>query len=64
GASRRYDGPFGKSDRAFAFGLLAVLIGIGIAPGLWTTAVLSLMLGLTVVTSWNRARRAVAEGQE
>ena len=25
GAPRRYDGPLGKSDRAFAFGLLAVL---------------------------------------
>ena len=32
-APRRYDGPLGKSDRAFAFGLLAVLIGIGFAPG-------------------------------
>src|SRR5262249_16781847 len=28
GATRRYDGPMGKSDRAFAFGLLAVLIAI------------------------------------
>ncbi len=32
GAPRRYDGPLGKSDRAFAFGLLAVLIGLGSRP--------------------------------
>ena len=25
GACRRYDGPLGKSDRAFAYGLLALL---------------------------------------
>ena len=35
GASRRYDGPMGKSDRAFAFGLLALLLGLGVTPGRW-----------------------------
>ena len=30
---RRYDGPLGKSDRAFAFGLLGFLIGVGLTPG-------------------------------
>ena len=30
GASRRYDGPMGKSDRAFAFGILAILLGLGL----------------------------------
>ena len=34
GAGRRYDGPMGKSDRAFAFGLLAFLLGIGFAARL------------------------------
>jgi len=37
GASRRYDGPLGKSDRAFAFGLLGLLLGCrkcsGTLPG-------------------------------
>jgi CDP-diacylglycerol--glycerol-3-phosphate 3-phosphatidyltransferase len=28
GASRRYDGPMGKSDRAFVFGLLAIYVGL------------------------------------
>ncbi|WP_108682637.1 CDP-alcohol phosphatidyltransferase family protein [Methyloceanibacter sp. wino2] len=64
GASRRYDGPFGKSDRAFGFGALAVLLGIGLAPGLWTTFVLAAMLALAILTIWNRARRALAEAAQ
>ena len=40
GATRRYDGPMGKSDRAFAFGLLALLLGLGVSPGRWTDAAL------------------------
>ena len=30
GASRRYDGPMGKSDRAFAFGVLATGVALGL----------------------------------
>ena len=30
GSTRRYDGPMGKSDRAFAYGLLAFLLAIGL----------------------------------
>jgi CDP-diacylglycerol--glycerol-3-phosphate 3-phosphatidyltransferase len=63
GAQRRYDGPLGKSDRAFAFGLLAVLIGIGIAPGLWSTLYLVALLLLSALTVFNRARTAVAEAR-
>ncbi len=33
GASRRYDGPMGKSDRAFVFGLVALLLALGVPPG-------------------------------
>ncbi|MEZ5873475.1 MAG: CDP-alcohol phosphatidyltransferase family protein [Hyphomicrobiales bacterium] len=62
-ASRRYDGPLGKSDRAFAFGLLAVLIGVGIAPGLWTSVYLAVLLALSAITVLNRARRIVAEAR-
>jgi CDP-diacylglycerol---glycerol-3-phosphate 3-phosphatidyltransferase len=61
GASRRYDGPMGKSDRAFAFGVLALLVGLGVAPGLWVTLALLLMLALLIITIVNRARRALAE---
>src|SRR5690606_37784114 len=61
GASRRYDGPMGKSDRAFAFGLLPLLIGLCIEAGSWVTIYLSVMgilLGLTIV---NRANNALQE---
>jgi CDP-diacylglycerol--glycerol-3-phosphate 3-phosphatidyltransferase len=61
GTSRCYAGPFGKSDRAFAFGLLAVLLGIGVAPGLWSTLYLAAMLLLGALTVINRGRRVVAE---
>jgi len=60
GGERRYDGPLGKSDRAFAFGLLAVLIGAGLAPGIWTTAYLAVLLALGLLTIFNRARSIVA----
>ena len=63
GAARRYDGPLGKSDRAFAFGLLAVLLGIGIAPGLWSTLYLAALLLLSALTVLNRARSIVAEAK-
>lgn len=61
GASRRYDGPMGKSDRAFAFGLLALLLGLGVEPGTWSIALLILVATLQVVTVFNRGRRALAE---
>jgi CDP-diacylglycerol--glycerol-3-phosphate 3-phosphatidyltransferase len=59
GAARRYDGPMGKSDRAFWFGLLALLLGLGVAPGWWSSALLALMALLGAVTIVNRARRAL-----
>jgi CDP-diacylglycerol--glycerol-3-phosphate 3-phosphatidyltransferase len=61
GASRRYDGPMGKSDRAFAFGLLAVLLGSGLEPGTWANAGLLAVALLTAATILNRARAALAE---
>lgn len=64
GVRRCYAGPFGKSDRAFAFGLLAVLLGVGLAPGTWTAIYLWLMLALSLLTILNRARRIIAEAEE
>ncbi len=63
GSPRRYDGPLGKSDRAFAFGLLAALIGIGIAPGRWSTLYLAALLLLSALTVLNRARAVVADAK-
>ena len=61
GATRRYDGPMGKSDRAFAFGLLSLLLGLGVPAGDWLFYAQWLMVVLLVVTILNRARRALAE---
>jgi CDP-diacylglycerol--glycerol-3-phosphate 3-phosphatidyltransferase len=59
GAERRYDGPMGKSDRAFAFGLLALLFAIGIVPGIWSNWLLAAVAALGVLTVINRAQRAL-----
>ncbi len=61
GASRRYDGPSGKSDRAFAFGAMGLLVGLGVPAGWWITAVLALMVLLLALTILNRARNALRE---
>lgn len=61
GASRRYDGPMGKSDRAFLFGLAALLLGLGVAPGKWQQIAQPAVIALLVVTILNRARRALAQ---
>lgn len=59
GVARRYDGPMGKSDRAFAFGLLALLLGLGVRAGSWLFYVQILLIALLVLTIVNRARRAL-----
>jgi CDP-diacylglycerol--glycerol-3-phosphate 3-phosphatidyltransferase len=61
GASRRYDGPMGKSDRAFIVGALGLAIGLGVPTGLWLTGVLVAVAALLVFTIINRARRGLAE---
>ncbi|MBL9201278.1 MAG: CDP-alcohol phosphatidyltransferase family protein [Opitutaceae bacterium] len=61
GASRRYDGPAGKSDRAFVFGLIALLAGCGVAPGTWTNVLLAIEVALLAWTIVNRARGALRE---
>lgn len=61
GAGRRYDGPMGKSDRAFVFGLLALLGGLGVSYEPWVGTVLAVVIVLLAATIVNRARRALAE---
>ncbi|MBM3522449.1 MAG: CDP-alcohol phosphatidyltransferase family protein [Alphaproteobacteria bacterium] len=61
GASRRYDGPLGKSDRAFVFGALGLAIGLGIdLPGWlgWVMPALALLLCATIA---RRVRSGLAE---
>ncbi|HVO90359.1 MAG TPA: CDP-alcohol phosphatidyltransferase family protein [Casimicrobiaceae bacterium] len=60
GAPRRYDGPMGKSDRAFVFGAVGLWIGLGLAlPPLvaWLMPILVVLIVWNIV---NRVRRGVA----
>lgn len=61
GASRRYDGPMGKSDRAFLFGALALLLGLGLHVQAVAPILMIAMLSLLVLTIVNRARGALRE---
>ncbi len=61
GASRRYDGPMGKSDRAFVFGLIGLLAGLGVPLMGWLNyawMALAVLIGLTIR---NRIRRGLQE---
>lgn len=61
GASRRYDGPMGKSDRAFVFGLIALLMGLGVAPHGWANITLIVIAGMTILTIVKRSAGGLAE---
>jgi len=61
GASRRYDGPMGKSDRAFVFGLFGLLFGFGVDPGWWANLALMIVTLLTTMTIYNRVTRGLQE---
>jgi len=61
GASRRYDGPFGKSDRAALFGLCGFLMALGLIAPLLYQILFGAGAALSAVTIWNRARAAIRE---
>ncbi|HET6469816.1 MAG TPA: CDP-alcohol phosphatidyltransferase family protein [Geminicoccaceae bacterium] len=61
GGGRRYDGPMGKSDRAFAIGLLALLLGLGVPGGSWLALVLWVLVALVALTVVHRCQKALAE---
>lgn len=61
GASRRYDGPMGKSDRAFVFGALGLWIALAPLPA-WAAYMMPVVAAALVLTIVNRVRRGLAEG--
>jgi CDP-diacylglycerol--glycerol-3-phosphate 3-phosphatidyltransferase len=61
GASRRYDGPMGKSDRAFVFGALGLLLGLHVPILRIVRPILWIVLLLLLFTIVNRARCALRE---
>jgi CDP-diacylglycerol--glycerol-3-phosphate 3-phosphatidyltransferase len=65
GATRRYDGPFGKSDRATYFSVLAVAAALFTLPAWLPLAVIAGALVLSLATVVNRAAagsRETADG--
>ena len=61
GASRRYDGPMGKSDRAFVFGALGLALGLGLPIPGWTALLMPLLAVLIAITTVRRVRSALTE---
>jgi len=63
GAPRRYDGPMGKSDRAFVFGALGLYVSLG---GALSDGAFWIMPIVTALIAWNvlnRVRRGVADAR-
>jgi len=63
GATRRYDGPMGKSDRAFVFGAYGLLLGLWPQAAAWGGWVFGLSAALMALTCVNRARAILKEGE-
>ena len=61
GAERRYDGPLGKSDRAFVFAALGLWVGLALPlpdAAHWLMPFICILLAATI---WNRVRRGIAQ---
>ena len=61
GASRRYDGPMGKSDRAAVFGALALWVGASAPIPPWFGSIVLIVAVLLVLTVVNRIRAGIGE---
>ncbi|MCC9600230.1 CDP-alcohol phosphatidyltransferase family protein [Stieleria sp. JC731] len=59
GGERRYDGPMGKSDRAFWVGLLSTLLAAGWINASVASGYLVCLIFLSVISVWNRCRKAL-----
>jgi len=56
GSGRNYAGPFGKSDRALALGVIGALIAFGVWPAAITPLVFPALATLSLATAINRIR--------
>ena len=61
GASRRYDGPMGKSDRAFVFSLLALWIALTPSLPAWANWLMWAVAAAVALTAINRIRGGLRE---
>lgn len=63
-ASRRYDGPMGKSDRAFWFSILAMVLMYVKVPSNVLAIVCYVIIALLAYTIFNRIHSALKEAKE
>jgi CDP-diacylglycerol--glycerol-3-phosphate 3-phosphatidyltransferase len=63
GASRRYDGPMGKSDRAVVFGALGLWVGCSAPMPAWLGWAMPILATLLVLTVVNRVRAGIGEAE-
>ncbi|MBL8697753.1 MAG: CDP-alcohol phosphatidyltransferase family protein [Alphaproteobacteria bacterium] len=61
GATRRYDGPLGKSDRALVFGALGLAVGTGAALPAWLAWLMPALAVALMMTIHRRVRGGLAE---
>jgi phosphatidylglycerophosphate synthase len=60
GAGRRYDGPMGKSDRAFVFGVVGLLTAAGVPMYAAFDWIWAAMAAAVMITTVNRVMRGLA----
>lgn len=63
GAERRYDGPMGKSDRAFVFGALGLWVGLSSSLPGWISWLMPAVVILIVLNIVNRIRSGLASAR-
>jgi phosphatidylglycerophosphate synthase len=62
GAGRRYDGPMGKSDRAFVFGVVGLLVAVGVPMHVAFDWIWLAMAAAVLLTIVNRVVKGLATG--
>lgn len=60
GRPRQYAGPMGKSDRAFVFSVMAILISAGITSSNIHNGILLVVALLLLLTIYNRAHKSLS----
>ena len=56
---RRYEGPMGKSDRAFLMGVYGLLNALGIGMGSYAPYIIGIVILLLCVSTWIRIRKTL-----
>lgn len=63
GSERRYDGPMGKSDRAFVFGTLGLWVGLTQSLPNWAFWIMPIVAAATTINIFNRVRGGIASAR-